>query len=187
LLRFFQSISAPNSYAISHLSNAEFRVILLENEAGQNLHMLSSLRARIVSAAVLLTAVLFLNGCHKKEAATTTSLSPAAPAQANPILSQPSAETPPPPPPPPGSGDAAPSQPQPGTPAATGPSYQVDEKLFPILEKFYNDNLRPAMNWQDLVGGKYIPAIPLGPDGKPLDWNTTMQRLGKAAAARAGH
>jgi hypothetical protein len=38
------------------------------------------------------------------------------------------------------------------------------------------------MAWQELVRGKYIPAIPLGPDGKPLDWNTTMQRIGKASA-----
>ncbi|MSU26520.1 MAG: hypothetical protein CK546_00825 [Pedosphaera sp.] len=78
-----------------------------------------------------------------------------------------------------------PLAPAPDAPAASSPApvvtYQVDASLQQVLVKFYNDNTRPAMSWEDLVGGKYIPAIPLGPDGKPLDWNTTMQRIGKAA------
>jgi hypothetical protein len=47
------------------------------------------------------------------------------------------------------------------------------------LIKYYNDNQRPAMSWQDLVRGRYIASIPLGADGKPLDWDTTMQRIGR--------
>ncbi len=46
---------------------------------------------------------------------------------------------------------------------------------------FYKDHERPAMTWEELTRGHYIPAIPLGPDRKPLDWDTTMQRIGKAA------
>ncbi|MBI5802463.1 MAG: hypothetical protein HZA92_17275 [Verrucomicrobia bacterium] len=61
-------------------------------------------------------------------------------------------------------------------------AYEVDASVQRVLTKFYKDHERPAMAWEELVRGKYIPAIPLGPDGKPLDWNTTMQRIGKAGA-----
>ncbi len=128
------------------------------------------------------TAILSI-GCRKKEIAAPST----PPAPAKPVAVETAIETPPPPPPaPPGAGDA-PSAPPVATVAPPGTGYQVDEKLFPILDRYYNEKLRQAMSWQDLVAGKYIPSIPMGPDGKPLDWNTTMQRLGKAAAARAGH
>jgi hypothetical protein len=48
------------------------------------------------------------------------------------------------------------------------------------LTKFFHANQRPAMAWGDLVP-KYLPAVPTGPDGKPLDWDSTMQRIGRAS------
>lgn len=49
-----------------------------------------------------------------------------------------------------------------------------------LLIRFYNENQRPAMAWGDLVP-KYLPAVPTGPDGQPLDWDSTMQRIGRAS------
>lgn len=114
-------------------------------------------------ALSLLVAVLLVEGCRRKKP------EPLAPAPDAPAAASPA-------PPPPASDSTPPS----GRPAPVV-TYQVDARLQQVLVKFYNDNTRPAMSWEDLVGGKYIPAIPLGPDGKPLDWNTTMQRIGKAA------
>jgi hypothetical protein len=134
-------------------------------------------------SALVLGSVLLLGGCHKKGAESA----PPTPPPAKPIALETAPDTAPPPPPSSDPGQASPPTPQAEASPAAGSGYQVDEKLFPILDRYYNDKLRPAMSWQDLVSGRYIPSIPVGPDGKALDWNTTMQRLGKSAAARAGH
>jgi len=58
--------------------------------------------------------------------------------------------------------------------------FPVDAGLQQTLIRFYNENQRPAMGWGDLVP-KYVPAVPTGPDGKPLDWDSTMRRIGRAS------
>lgn len=58
---------------------------------------------------------------------------------------------------------------------------QIEVDLQRLLVRYYNENQRPAMSWDDLLTARYIPAIPRGSDGKPLDWNTTMQRIGRAS------
>jgi len=134
-----------------------------------------SLKTTRIKTLALLLAVPLMNGCSRKP-------EPVAPARVAPppIASAPAASvTPSPvvhPPPPPTSESAAPAtRPDPAV------TYEVDAGLQRILIKFYNDNERPAMTWEDLLAGKYIPAIPRGPDGKPLDWNSTMQRIGRAS------
>lgn len=116
--------------------------------------MTNSLPALIVNRAtitplVLLMAVLLVAGCRRKKPEPSD-------AQSVSSLIAPATASP-----------------------APGVASQVDIGLQQVLVKFYNDNQRPAMSWEDLVGGKYISSIPLGPDGQPLDWNTTMQRIGK--------
>ena len=123
----------------------------------------------IVPALALLLTVPLINGCRKRK--TIETAAPAAPRAS----------------------EAAPTATvQPVGAAAEGAvgrgaepppvSYHVDASVRQALSKFYNTHERPAMTWEELVRGKYIPAVPLGPDGKPLDWNTTMQRIGKSAA-----
>lgn len=121
-----------------------------------------------IPVLALLLAVPLLDGCRRKRVETSAPVAPAVPSV-----------TP----------DAA--APPAGSPAAgpvarrAEPSpvvYQVDASVQQALAKFYKDHERPAMTWEELVRGRYIPAVPLGPDGKPLDWNTTMQRIGKAMA-----
>lgn len=117
--------------------------------------------------ALLLTVPLF-NGCRKKKIET------AAPAAPDASEVTPAAAAPP---------VAATAAGPIGRRAEPPPVvYQVDASVQQALTKFYQAHERPAMTWDELLRGKYISAIPLGPDGKPLDWNTTMQRIGKAGA-----
>jgi hypothetical protein len=94
----------------------------------------------------------------------------------------PAVAEPPPPPPPPAAAVASPSDAAPAD-AESGPRFAtpVDAQIQQMIIRFYKENDRPAMSWNDLLGKKYIPAIPRGPDGKPLDWDATMQRIGKAS------
>jgi hypothetical protein len=124
-------------------------------------------KTALIKSLVLLIAFPLLDGCRRRKPEPTapTSEATASSTPTSPATAQPA----------PGSGPGA-GRPEPVV------TYQVDAGLQQVLVKFYKDNQRPAMSWADLVGGKYIPSIPLGPDGKPLDWNTTMQRIGKSAA-----
>ena len=106
-----------------------------------------------------------LGGCRRKKVETATSAPPPAPAASQLAIE-----------PPAGSPAAGPTGRRADPPPVV---YQVDASVLQVLTKFYNDHQRPAMTWEELVSGKYIPAVPLGPDGKPLDWNATMQRIGK--------
>lgn len=125
-------------------------------------------------ALALLLAIPLLDGCRRKKVEPSAPLAPAAPPPAAgsadaPVASAPAAGSPP-------AGPAVRrAEPSPAV-------YEVDASVQRVLTKFYKDHERPAMTWEELLKGKYISAIPLGPDGKPLDWNTTMQRIGKASA-----
>lgn len=120
-----------------------------------------------IPALALLLAVLLSGGCRRKKVDTAT------PAASAPAATSAASAIPDPSP------VAGPASRRVEPPPVV---YQVDAGVLQALTKFFNDHKRPAMSWEDLVGGKYIPAIPLGPDGKPLDWNTTMQRIGKLSA-----
>lgn len=136
--------------------------------ADGNFPSLLTVKVASIPTLALLLAVPWLDGCRRKKVETTAPAQPAA-AAANPVAPAPPADF-----------------------RTDGPAgrrtepppvvYQVDATVQQALSKFYNDHERPAMTWEELVRGRYIPAIPLGPDGKPLDWNSTMQRIGKAMA-----
>lgn len=121
-----------------------------------------------IPTLALLLAVPWLDGCRRKKAET------AAPAQSAASAPAPAAAAPP--------ADAQTAGPAERRAEPAPVVHQVDASVQLALTKFYNDHERPAMSWEDLTRGQYIPAIPLGPDGKPLDWNATMQRIGKALA-----
>jgi hypothetical protein len=125
----------------------------------------------LTQIACLLAALALAGGCRKKpEPAPAPPPAPAAVSLAE------STDAAPPPPPPPTSAEPVAAA---ETPAAVPKEYQLEANIQKILMKFYADKQRPAMTWDDLVGGKYIPAVPRGPDGKPLDWDKTMQRIGR--------
>ena len=124
----------------------------------------------------LLATATMLEGCRKKavEAPVPSATTPSAAASVESLANNAPATIPPPP---------APSQEPAETTAApvvTNPSGDaVDPNLRAILVKFYNDQAHPAQSWDELLAGKYITKIPIGPDGKPLDWNRTMQAIGR--------
>jgi len=124
-----------------------------------------------IPTLALLLAVPWLDGCRRKKAETAAPAQPAASAPASAAAAPPADAQP--------AGPAGPA----GRRAEPAPVvHQVDASVQHALAKFYNDHERPAMSWEELTRGQYIPATPLGPDGKPLDWNATMQRIGKALA-----
>lgn len=119
-----------------------------------------------IPALVLLLAVPWLDGCRRRRVETAAPTSPTEPTATS-------------------AAPAAPADSRVEGPAgrrAEPPPvvYRADASVQQALAKFYKDHERPAMTWEELVRGKYIAAIPLGPDGKPLDWNSTMRRIGGA-------
>ena len=132
-----------------------------------------------IKTTELLVIGLLLSGCGEKKSAPVRVIAPPPSPAASVAPPPPTAPLPGAPTPTPGSEPAATTIQQPGV------ADQVDARLLPILEKYYNDQQRPAMNWNDLLAGKYISKIPVGADGKPLDWNTTMQRIGKGVGNRS--
>jgi len=119
-----------------------------------------------------LTVVFALHGCGKKPADAPA---PATPKQSTGVSVETPADNAAPPPP-------APSPDTTAAPVAAAPvdqSIPVDPGLQAALAKFFNDNARPAQNWKELLDGRYITRIPQGADGKPLDWDKTMQEIGK--------
>ena len=127
-----------------------------------------------IPALALLLAVPLLDACRRKKVETAA---PSAPDQTT--AAPASAATPATAAPPAGIPVAGPAVRRAEPPLVV---YPVDASVQQALTKFYNVHERPAMAWEELLKGKYISAIPLGPDGKPLDWNATMQRIGKASA-----
>ena len=107
----------------------------------------------IIRTPALLLAIALVNGCTKKP-------EPAASARIAPPPVAPAGVAPATP------GPAVPATPSPTSEAAPPASrpeqavtYEVDAGLQKILVKFYNDKQRPAMTWEDLLKGNYIPAI----------------------------
>lgn len=123
------------------------------------------MKSNRIQLLALVMAVLLLDGCRRRKPETVAPVSPQE-------VSSPAASV---------TAPIVPSLAPTASRAEPIIAYQVDAGLQKVLVKFYSDNTRPAMSWEDLVGGHYIPAIPTGPDGKPLDWDATMQRIGKAA------
>lgn len=132
-----------------------------------------------VKSLCLLAVIVALQGCGKKKAEPpepSTTQPGAAVSVETMAANSPRTDAPPPVPGQEPSETAA-------APTANNAGDAVDPALRAILVKFYNEQLHPAQSWQELLAGKYIAKIPLGPDGKPLDWNKTMSALGRAVSA----
>lgn len=89
----------------------------------------------------------------------------AAPPQARVAPSPEPAPTRPPPPPEPGAAAPTPSStaPHPGEPANPG-------ELAGITERYFERVGSTPQNWQDLIRNKVLRSVPVGRNGKPLDY-----------------
>jgi len=106
-------------------------------------------------------------GCSKKE----ESAPPPAPKSQGVSIDSQAPATPEAPPPPPVA-----AQPE-ATDSANADSIPKSAKVSPELmklkklcEKYFDDFGRFPSRWEDLINAKYIPRVPTGPDGKPLDY-----------------
>jgi len=130
-----------------------------------------------------------LVGCGKQK---TESPAPPAPtpapaaAQSTTTAVSPAAPDAPPPPPPDAPVAAEAANATSGVPDS--PREPVGEVTFPVspeiraaLTKFFADNQRPATGWQDLIALHYIKSVPVGSDGKPVDWQKFMDAVAKAS------
>jgi len=135
-----------------------------------------AVKTHAITIPALLLAALFLVGCTRKK---PESLAPA------PVAPPPVASTPVVPslvpPPLPGTPGQASEPTAPVTRSEPVVATPVELDLHRLLVRYYDQHQRPAMTWDDLLRARYIPAIPRGADGKPLDWDTTMQRIGRAS------
>jgi hypothetical protein len=136
-----------------------------------------AIRTFPIKTVCLLAVAVMLNGCgrRKPEPAPPSAAQQGSAVSLETLANNSPAANPPPP---------APGQ-EPSEAAAVAETVNttgdtVDPNLRAILVKFYNEQLHPAQSWDELLAGKYITKIPIGPDGKPLDWNKTMQSIGRA-------
>jgi len=117
-------------------------------------------------ALVLLTGS-FLCSCEKKEK-PLESMPPPPPA--------PAAE---PAPAAPGEAPAAASEPAP-TPARKSSGEPANPKEVKAAFDKYSKNIGgPPGSWEELIEGKLLRSVPLGKDGKPLDFTAYQEYLGR--------
>lgn len=126
------------------------------------------MNTNLLTALCLMVAGLLMEGCREQKVDRVKRVAPAPPTAVS---------VPPPP-----------QQQRPGpsvAPAAASVGQQIvedqsDAALRQILTKYFNEQAQTAQGWEELLAKKYITQIPTGSDGKPLDWNSTMQRMSKA-------